>query len=237
MQKFNLKKHKFSGKLIVFEGVDATGKTTLINSTIKYLEQKNIKCCKVPKSVKSYLVSPFWQLSINIDNVSEIVHSCLKGFFINAVYELASYLYHYNKEYSKQLKLNLSSYFKQDIQQITKSLKKSIEPDWAWVSWASNYLHYYDSKEDAEQALIKYRKELYSYDVTNWIQPFQDKLKSDCETMLLSALSPLREQNAQDHGYKRNKTEQAQKLLDHVNKALCIVDSVHPALENNRVII
>ena len=57
MQKFNLKKHKFSGKLIVFEGVDATGKTTLINSTIKNLEQKNIKCCyvKMPsKFIKNY---------------------------------------------------------------------------------------------------------------------------------------------------------------------------------------
>ena len=41
MSKIRLQKRKYKGKLIVFEGIDGSGKTTLINNLIEYLKQNN----------------------------------------------------------------------------------------------------------------------------------------------------------------------------------------------------
>lgn len=52
MRKLKLRKNPYKGKLIVFEGTDGAGKTTLISLTKKYLEEKNgigsVLCVKQP---------------------------------------------------------------------------------------------------------------------------------------------------------------------------------------------
>ena len=40
MNKLKLTQNTYKGKLIVFEGTDGAGKTTLINQTYKYLKDK-----------------------------------------------------------------------------------------------------------------------------------------------------------------------------------------------------
>ena len=51
-RKLKLRKNPYKGKLIVFEGTDGAGKTTLISLTKKYLEEKNgigsVLCVKQP---------------------------------------------------------------------------------------------------------------------------------------------------------------------------------------------
>lgn len=47
MKKLKLRKNSYAGKLIVFEGIDGSGKTTLIKSTIKYLELLGYECVYV----------------------------------------------------------------------------------------------------------------------------------------------------------------------------------------------
>ena len=41
MKTLKLRKNPYNGKLIVFEGTDGAGKTTMISLTEKYLEEKN----------------------------------------------------------------------------------------------------------------------------------------------------------------------------------------------------
>ena len=52
MRKLKLRKNPYKGKLIVFEGTDGAGKTTLISLTEKYLEEKygigSVLCVKQP---------------------------------------------------------------------------------------------------------------------------------------------------------------------------------------------
>ena len=52
MTKLELKKNPHRGRLIVFEGTDGAGKTTLISLTAEYLEQKlgvgRVLCVKQP---------------------------------------------------------------------------------------------------------------------------------------------------------------------------------------------
>ena len=52
MKTLKLRKNPYKGKLIVFEGTDGAGKTTMISLTEKYLEEKNgigsVLCVKQP---------------------------------------------------------------------------------------------------------------------------------------------------------------------------------------------
>lgn len=52
MQRLRLKKNQNKGKLVVFEGTDGAGKTTMINMTAKYIEEQKgvgqVLCVKQP---------------------------------------------------------------------------------------------------------------------------------------------------------------------------------------------
>ena len=52
MKKLKLRNNPYRGRLLVFEGTDGAGKTTLIELTRKYLEEKNgigtVLCVKQP---------------------------------------------------------------------------------------------------------------------------------------------------------------------------------------------
>ena len=47
MKKLKLQKNIYAGKLIVFEGIDGSGKTTLINFTMQYLQKLGYDCVYV----------------------------------------------------------------------------------------------------------------------------------------------------------------------------------------------
>ena len=75
MKNIKLKKHKFKGKLIVFEGIDGSGKTTLLNLTKKYLTEHEIDCVslKMPSDfIRNHKIFQDYDNSINPQTRNDI---------------------------------------------------------------------------------------------------------------------------------------------------------------------
>ncbi|MCK9574903.1 MAG: adenylyl-sulfate kinase [Clostridia bacterium] len=135
MKKINMKPNKFGGKLIVFEGVDGSGKTTLTGIAKQYLEDKNIKCyCTKMPSDRIRKIDLFQ----NLDYSTDITKRNLVSLFNMTIFSTGDRLLTLDSEITPALKRGeyvlcdrycYTSYIRCKNNLIYKICQKFIKPD------------------------------------------------------------------------------------------------------------